>query len=96
MQGLCSASGDTPSPWPRALGRLVLETAKAAPGKGMVVVRSTRVTSGAVSSDIVVDDDEAASMAALDLNPARARVVLKLALLKITVPAEIQQYFYDY
>ena len=74
----------------------MLETAKAAPGKGMVVVRSTRVTSGAVGSDSVVDDDEAASMASLDLNPARARVAVKLALLKITVPAETQQYFYDY
>ena len=73
-----------------------LEAAKAAAGKGVVVVRSTRVTSGTVGRNVEVNDDEAGTVASFDLNPARARVLLKLALLKTTDPAEIQQYFYDY
>ena len=73
-----------------------LEAVKAAIKDGVVVVRASRVTSGAVGRNVEVNDDETGSVAAAELHPARARVLLKLALLKTTDPAKIQQYFYTY
>ncbi len=73
-----------------------LAAMKAAAAKGVVAVRSTRVTSGTVGRNVEADDDATGSVASIDLNPARARVLLKLALLKTSDPAKIQQYFYDY
>jgi L-asparaginase len=73
-----------------------LEAVKAAVGKGVVVVRASRVTSGTVGRNVEVNDDEAGTVASVELNPPRARVLLKLALLKTTDPAKIQQYFYEY
>ncbi len=73
-----------------------LEAVKAAVGKGVVVVRASRVTSGTVGRNVEVNDDEAGTVASFELNPPRARVLLKLALLKTTDPAKIQQYFYEY
>jgi L-asparaginase len=43
-----------------------------------------------------VNDDEVGTVASAELNPARARVLLKLALLKTSDPQKIQQYFYNY
>ena len=73
-----------------------LEAVKAAVKKGVVVVRSTRVPSGAVGRNVEVNDDETGSLASAELNPARARVLLKLALMKTSDPKKIQQYFYAY
>jgi L-asparaginase len=73
-----------------------LAAMKAAAAKGVVAVRSTRVTSGTVGRNVEANDDETGTVASIDLNPARARVLLKLALLKTSDPVEIQQYFYDY
>jgi L-asparaginase len=73
-----------------------LGAVKAAVKKGVVVVRATRVPSGAVGRNVEVNDDEVGSLAAAELNPARARVLLKLALMKTSDPAKIQQYFYTY
>ena len=73
-----------------------LEAVKAAVGKGVVVVRASRVTSGTVGRNVEVNDDEAGTVASVELNPPRARVLLKLALLKTKDPAKIQQYFYEY
>jgi L-asparaginase len=73
-----------------------LAAVKKAVGSGVVVVRSTRVTSGAVGRNVEVNDDEVGTIASSELNPARARVLLKLALLKTSDAAQIQQYFYDY
>lgn len=73
-----------------------LEAVKAAVQKGVVVVRASRVTSGTVGRNVEVNDDEAGSLASAELNPARARVLLKLALLQTSDPQKIQQYFYDY
>ena len=69
---------------------------KKAVESGVVVVRSTRVTSGAVGRNVEVNDDEVGTVASAELNPARARVLLKLALLKTSDTGKIQQYFYDY
>ncbi len=73
-----------------------LEAVKAATAKGVVVVRSTRVGSGAVGRDVEIDDDAIGTVASGELNPARARVLLKLALLKTSDPEKIQGYFLNY
>jgi L-asparaginase len=73
-----------------------LEAVKAAVKKGVVVVRASRVTSGTVGSNVEVNDDEAGTLASFELNPARARVLLKLALLKTSDSKKIQEYFYSY
>lgn len=73
-----------------------LEAAKAAVAKGVVVVRASRVTSGSVGRNVEVNDDEAGTLASGELNPSRARILLKLALIKTADPTTIQQYFYEY
>jgi L-asparaginase len=73
-----------------------LEAVKTAVKAGVVVVRSTRVTSGEVGRNVEINDDEIGTVASGDLNPARSRVLLKLALLKTSDPVKIQQYFDSY
>jgi L-asparaginase len=73
-----------------------LDAVKAAVKAGVVVVRSSRVTSGAVGRNVEVNDDEIGTVASGDLNPARSRVLLKLALLTTSDPVKIQQYFDSY
>jgi L-asparaginase len=73
-----------------------LEMVRKLVGKGVVVVRASRVTSGSVGRNVEVNDDEVGTVASAELNPARARVLLKLALMKSDDPATIQQYFYSY
>ena len=81
-------NGNMPAP--------ALASMTAAAKGGVVAVRSTRVTSGTVGRNVEVNDDKAGTVASFELNPARARVLLKLALLKTSDPVKIQQYFYDY
>lgn len=64
--------------------------------KGVVVVRASRVPTGAVGRNIEINDDEVGSVASVELNPPRARVLLKLGLLKTSDPKKIQQYFIEY
>lgn len=64
--------------------------------KGVVVVRSSRVPGGATGRNVEVKDDELGTVAAGELNPAKARVLLKLALLKTDDAAKIQGYFNRY
>jgi L-asparaginase len=63
---------------------------------GVVVVRSSRVPTAFVGRNVEVNDDKTGSVASGDLNPAKARVLLKLALLKTSDAAVIQQYFEQY
>jgi L-asparaginase len=63
---------------------------------GVVVVRSTRVGSGIVRRNIEVDDDALGFVAALELNPSKARILLRLALSKTKDKAQIQRYFEEY
>ena len=62
----------------------------------VVVVRSTRVPSGMVGRNGEVNDDEVGTVASGDLNAPKARVLLKLALLKTQDPVAIQSYFDRY
>jgi L-asparaginase len=64
--------------------------------KGVVVVRSSRVPSGATGRNVEVKDDELGTVAAGELNPAKARILLKLALLKTADAKRIQGIFERY
>jgi L-asparaginase len=70
-----------------------LEAVKRAIGKGVVVVRSSRVGEGIVRRNIEVDDDKTGTVASMELNPAKARVLLKLALTQTSDPKKVQGYF---
>lgn len=64
--------------------------------KGIVCVRSSRVTTGQVGRNVEVKDDSLGFVASLGLNPQKARVLLRLALLKSQDPRQIQQWFDEY
>ncbi len=64
--------------------------------QGVVVVRSSRVGSGIVKRNVEVDDDKLGFVAARELNPQKARILLQLALLKTSDPQEIQRMFNEY
>jgi L-asparaginase len=73
-----------------------LERAAQAAAQGLVIVRSSRVSSGTVSRNVEVDDDRLGFIAADELNPAKARILLMLALLEDRRREEIQHLFYTY
>ena len=64
--------------------------------KGVVAVRSSRVATGQVGRNVEVKDDSLNFVASLGLNPQKARVLLRLALLQTRDPAKIQRYFDEY
>ena len=63
---------------------------------GVVCVRSSRVATGRVGRNVEVDDDKSGFVASLDLNPQKARVLLRLALLKQRTNADLQRLFAEY
>jgi L-asparaginase len=69
---------------------------KEARKQGIVVVRSSRVGSGVVARNGEVNDDEFDFVAGDNLNPQKARVLLMLALTRITDTREIQRMFFQY
>ena len=73
-----------------------LAAAKKATDKGIVVVRSTRVPLGDVLRNAEVNDDEYNTIVSDELNPAKARVLLMLTLLKDRSLSEIQNIFFNY
>jgi L-asparaginase len=73
-----------------------LEAVKAATAKGVIVVRSSRTNGGITRRDIEVKDDDLGTVASMELNPSKARVLLQLALLKTQDPKKIQDYFNRY
>ncbi len=64
--------------------------------KGIQIVRSSRVPTGATTLDAEVDDAKYHFVAAQALNPQKARVLLMLALTKTKDWKQIQQYFNEY
>jgi len=64
--------------------------------RGIVCVRSTRVTTGQVGRNVEVKDDSLGFVASYDKNPQKSRVLLRLALLKTTDARQIQRYFDEY
>ena len=73
-----------------------LDTLTKAAKAGVVVVRSTRLPSGITLRNNEVNDDEKGFVASGELNPAKSRVLLQLALTKTNDPARIQKMFYEY
>jgi L-asparaginase len=74
----------------------LIQALSAAAKKGVVVVRSSRVGSGVVARNVELDDDRLGFVAGMELNPAKARVLLQLALTRTTEVARIQKYFEAY
>lgn len=64
--------------------------------KGIQIVRSSRVPTGATTLDAEVDDAKYHFVAAQALNPQKARILLMLALTKTKDWKQIQQYFNEY
>ncbi len=64
--------------------------------KGVVCVRSSRVVTGRVGRNVELDDDKLGFVASLGMNPQKARVLLRLALLKTNDVKQIQKYFEEY
>ena len=63
---------------------------------GIAVVRSTRLAEGLTLRNNEVNDDEKGFVASGELNPAKSRVLLQLALTKTRDPVAIQKMFYEY
>jgi L-asparaginase/Glu-tRNA(Gln) amidotransferase subunit D len=64
--------------------------------KGVVVVRSSRVGTGIVRRNVEINDDKLGFVAAEELNPSKARILLMLALLQTSEPKKLQEFFYEY
>lgn len=73
-----------------------LEALARAAKSGVVIVRSSRVPSGHTWRNSEVDDDKYGFVAAGELLPSKARVLLMLALLKTNDPLTIQKMFDTY
>jgi L-asparaginase len=73
----------------------VARAARAA-AQGLFVVRSSRVPTGKVGRNVEVDDDRLQFIVSDELNPAKARILLMLALLEKRSLKQIQQLFYEY
>lgn len=73
-----------------------LDALSQAAKKGVVVVRSSRVANGPTLRNNEVDDDALGLVAAGELNPAKSRVLLQLALTKTKDPKQVQRMFDEY
>jgi L-asparaginase len=78
------------------MNKASVDAAAAAVKKGVVVVRSSRVTTGLVGRNVELDDDKLGFIASDELNPQKARILLSLALLKTRTPKELQDMFTKY
>lgn len=74
----------------------VFDVALKARQKGIQIVRSSRVPTGPTCLNGEVDDEKYEFVAALTLNPQKARVLLMLALTKTKDWRQIQKYFQEY
>ncbi|QEG21322.1 type II asparaginase [Mariniblastus fucicola] len=64
--------------------------------QGVVIVRSTRSSSGAVLRNQEIDDDAKGFVVSDQLNPAKARVLLQLGLTQTDDVGVVQDYFWTY
>ena len=74
----------------------IIDTLATGTHKGTVVVRSSRVPTGATTQDAEVDDAKYGFVASGSLNPQKARVLLQLALTQTKDPKQIQEMFNQY
>ena len=73
-----------------------LAHAARAAAQGIVIVRSSRVPTGTVSRNVEIDDDRLRFIVSDELNPAKARILLMLALLEERRLEALQELFYPY
>jgi L-asparaginase len=78
------------------MNKASIEACHRAVMKGVVVVRSTRVATGVVGRDVEINDAEVGTIASLELNPQKARILLAVALLKSRTPNDLQRIFREY
>jgi len=90
-KGIVHAGVGNGNPYPETMEGLA-----DARGKGVQVVRSTRVPSGRVTLDAEVDDAKYGFVVSDSLNPQKSRILLMLALTKTSDPKEIQRMFFEY
>jgi glutamin-(asparagin-)ase len=64
--------------------------------KGVFIVRATRTGSGAVVRNAEINDDENGYIVVDDQNPAKARLLMALALTKTTDVRDLQKIFWKY
>ena len=76
--------------------KAVMDALARAVQAGVVVVRASRVTLGFVGRNVEVDDDKMNFVAAEELNPPKARILLRLALMTTKDPKQIQTMFNTY
>lgn len=78
------------------LGAAALAAAGAAARAGVAVVRSSRTGGGIVERNVEMDDDRLGFIAADELNPQKARILLMLGLTRTADPVLLQGMFYAY
>jgi L-asparaginase len=78
------------------LGAVALAAVTEAARAGVAVVRSSRAGGGVVERNIEVDDDALGFIAADELNPQKARVLLMLGLTRTQDVRKLQEIFFGY
>jgi L-asparaginase len=78
------------------LGAAALAAAASAAKAGIAVVRSSRTGGGIVERNVEMDDDSLGLIAADELNPQKARILLMLGLTVTSDPIRLQGMFYVY
>jgi L-asparaginase len=78
------------------LTAIALAAAAEAAKAGVAVVRSSRTGGGVVERNIEIDDDRLGFIAADELNPQKARVLLMLGLTRTRDPHALQELFFSY
>ncbi len=78
------------------MNEISIKTAAAQAKKGVFIVRSSRVPTGTVGRNVEVDDDINEFIVSDELNPAKARILLMLALVKERTVQEVQELYYTY
>ena len=78
------------------LHALAVAAAAEAARAGVAIVRSTRTGGGVVERNIEIDDDTLGFIAADELNPPKARVLLQLGLTRTRDARALQEMFFAY
>jgi len=78
------------------LGARARAAAAQAAAAGLAIVRSSRTGGGIVERNVEMDDDRLGFIAADELNPQKARILLMLGLTLTRDPALLQEMFYAY
>lgn len=74
----------------------LVETLRAVRGRGVQIVRSSRVADGFVLRNAEQPDDAYDWIVAHDLNPQKAKILAAVALTRTSDPKELQRIFWEY